>query len=132
VVEVFGSPVAVVTREFLAKVRAFAAADGRGYRGMMNAVTRGAEAAVVGTQLDAFVTLGAASGAGIVTAEVAALRIEAATEHAVFLPSGAGGGDIALFVGGAASSAELRRRAAGHGLLPLGLRLGAEGTTLLL
>jgi phosphomevalonate kinase len=52
--------------------------------------------------------LGRAAGVPIVTPELAQLAPIAEGEGGVLLPAGAGGGDIALFVGGAPSSSGLR------------------------
>jgi phosphomevalonate kinase len=71
--------------------------------------------------------LGDGAGVPIVTREIADLHREAREQSACFLPSGAGGGDISLFVGNEASSRAFRALAAdlGHELVPA--RLGAQG-----
>lgn len=73
----------------------------------------------------ALTALGAAAGAPIVTAELQALSPLA--EHACVLPSGAGGGDVVLYVGLSAPSPALEaaRRRLGWQRLELGL--GARG-----
>lgn len=78
-------------------------------------------------QLVALSGLGRAAGVSIVTAELAALGPAAEQEGGVLLPAGAGGGDIALFVGERPSSPALRRElvSAAHQLLPA--QLGAPG-----
>lgn len=140
VVEVFASPVSASTGDLLRKVRAFAAADPPRYRRLLDAAARGAEAAIAATtkaalvaaiaaQLDALAELGDASGAGIVTPEVAALRPEAAREGGLFGPSGAGGGDIAVFLGGQPSSERLRELARARGYTLLDLTVGAPGVS---
>lgn len=71
--------------------------------------------------------LGDSAGAPIVTQDVARLAATALEENAVVIPSGAGGGDVALFVGRAPPSESLRElvRALGHERLEL--ELGARG-----
>lgn len=138
VVEVFASPVSASTGDLIRKVRAFAAADPARYRRLLDAAARGSHAAIaasttaelvaaIGVQLDALAELGDASGAGIVTPEVAAIRLEAAAEGAIFGPSGAGGGDIAVYLGGAPSSERIRSLARARGYDLLDLRVGAPG-----
>jgi phosphomevalonate kinase len=138
VVEVFASPVSASTGDLIRRVRAFAAADPARYRRLLDAAARGSEAAIaattpaelvaaIGAQLDALAELGDASGAGIVTAEAAAIRPEAAAEGAIFGPSGAGGGDIAVYLGPSPSSPRVRSLARAHGYDLLDLRVGSTG-----
>ena len=51
-------------------------------------------------------------------------------EDACFLPSGAGGGDISIYVGSSASPENFRTQAEAVGLTRVELRLGAPGLTL--
>jgi phosphomevalonate kinase len=138
VVEVFASPVSASTGDLIRRVRAFAAADPARYRRLLDAAARGSEAAIaattpaelvaaIGAQLDALAELGDASGAGIVTAEAAVIRPEAAAEGAIFGPSGAGGGDIAVYLGPSPSSPRVRSLARAHGYDLLDLRVGSAG-----
>jgi phosphomevalonate kinase len=140
VVEVFASPVSASTGDLIRKVRAFAAADPVRYRRLLDAAARGSAAAIaattpaelvaaIATQLDALAELGDASGAGIVTPEAAAIRPVAAVEGAIFGPSGAGGGDIAVYLGGAPSSPRVRDLARAHGYDLLDLNVGAAGVS---
>jgi phosphomevalonate kinase len=141
VVEVFASPVSAVTRDLLARVRSLAAREPARHRACLDAAGAGARAAVaartvdalvqaVSAQTDALAALGQASGAPIVTTEVSGLRPLAAEEGGTFAPSGAGGGDIAIFVGGAPSSASFRRAAEERGLARIELAVGARGAGL--
>jgi phosphomevalonate kinase len=141
VVEVFASPVSASTGDLIRKVRAFAGADPARYRRLLDAAARGSHAAIAATttaelvaamslQLDALAELGDASGAGIVTPEVAAIRPEAAAEGAIFGPSGAGGGDIAIYLGSAPSSERVRGLALAHGYTLLDLAVAAPGVSL--
>jgi phosphomevalonate kinase len=138
VVEVFASPVSASTGDLIRKVRAFAAADPTRYRRLLDAAARGSGAAIEATttsaliaaisaQLDALAELGDASGTGIVTPEVASIRPEAAAEGAIFGPSGAGGGDIAVYIGSGPSSDRIRGLARAKGYDLLDLRVGAPG-----
>lgn len=140
VVEVFSSPVPAETRALLAQVRGFAVQDPVGYRALMDRAAAGARAAVearsaadlveaVAAQMRALGELGDRSGAPIVTPEVAEVAAAAATEGAVFGPSGAGGGDIAIFVGGAAPSPALIERARRLQLDTVALAIGAQGAS---
>jgi phosphomevalonate kinase len=138
VVEVFASPVSAVTRDLLARVRSLAAREPARHRACLDAAGTGARAAVaartvdalvraVSAQTDALAALGQAAGAPIVTTEVSSLRALAAAEGGTFAPSGAGGGDIAMFVGGGPSSASFRGAAEARGLARIELAVGAEG-----
>jgi phosphomevalonate kinase len=71
--------------------------------------------------------LGDAAGAPIVTPSVAKLGEHASRQSAVVLPSGAGGGDITLFVGPEPPSAELLALRDRLGHERLDLRLEARG-----
>jgi phosphomevalonate kinase len=137
-VEVFASPVAAVTRELLGRVRSLAALAPARHRACLDAAAAGARAALeartvpalvqaISAQTDALAALGEAAGAPIVTDEVSALRAAAADEGGTFAPSGAGGGDIAIFVGHAASSEGFHERARARGLTRVDARVGAAG-----
>lgn len=138
VVETWACPGAASTRGMLEKVAALREAEPERYRERMDAAASGARAAVaaeaadafivaLGAQYDALGALGDDAGAPIVTAEMKALDEVARTVGARFGPSGAGGGDIALFLGTAPSPAGFRSRAAAAGLSDLELRIGAPG-----
>lgn len=137
-VDVFSSPVAAVTRELLGRVRALATQSPARHRAYLDAAAAGARAAAqartvaalvlaVSAQTDALDALGQAAGAPIVTGEVSALRAAATAEGATFAPSGAGGGDIAIFVGRTPSSASFRALAAARGMTWLDVKVGAPG-----
>jgi hypothetical protein len=59
----------------------------------------------------ALAALGAAADAPIVPAEFAALGAAARLERAAFIPSGAGGGDVGVFVGMEAPSPSFTKKA---------------------
>lgn len=137
-VETWACPGAASTRAMLEKVRALREADPVRYRERLDAAAGGARAAVaartpdafiaaLGAQYDALGALGDDAGAPIVTAEMTALDEVARSEGARFGPSGAGGGDIALFLGTGPSSASFRSRAEAAELSLLQLHVGAPG-----
>jgi len=138
VFEVFTCPVAASTGQLLEKVEAFKQADPATYRTHMDAAIAAARDAVatndpdaliksVSGQVDALGALGRAAGAQIVIRPVAELHTMAGHEGGVFGPSGAGGGDIALWIGKSRPSEAFLARAAFHRLEPLGVIVGAEG-----
>jgi phosphomevalonate kinase len=140
-VEIWACPSSASTRELIARVDALRTTDAAAhqrYLGAQAAASREAATAAerddaaallaaLRAQHDALLGLGRAAAAPIVTSELAELDPEARSEGGVLLPAGAGGGDIALFVGRAASSAGLRAalRGLAHELLPTDM--SAEG-----
>lgn len=138
VLEVFTCPAAASTGQLLEKIEAFKQADAAAYRTQMDAAMAGARSVAaaqdantfiqgIGAQVDALGTLGRAAGAQIVIRAVAELNTMAKAEGAVFGPSGAGGGDIALWIGKSRPSEAFLARAAFHRLEPLSLMVGARG-----
>ena len=138
VFEVFTCPVAASTGQLLEKIDTFKQADMATYRKHIDVAIEGAREAAgtrdadvfikaVGTQVDALGQLGRAAGTQIVIRPVAELNTLAAAEGAVFGPSGAGGGDIALWIGKTRPSEAFIARAAFHRLEPLGVIVGARG-----
>jgi phosphomevalonate kinase len=140
-VEVWAAGQPASTPELRRRVSLLAERDPFSYRLIMDAQAsaseRAAEAlaqgdgaaliAALADQRDALGRLGSTAGAPIVTGEVAKLDALARNEGATVLPAGAGGGDVALFVGSAAPSAPLRALALELGQQPLALELGARG-----
>lgn len=134
-----GSPAS--TAHFLGKVAELASREPERFEHCMEGLCSAATAAAAATSRDAaadFLTqldaqrrgldqLGHAAGVEIVTAEVAELGELAAREGAVVLPSGAGGGDVALFLGRSPPSAALAALRAALGHEPVELSLGARG-----
>ncbi|MEZ4442498.1 MAG: hypothetical protein R3B72_25620 [Polyangiaceae bacterium] len=138
VVECWACSEAASTSAMVARVRALAAAEPTRYQDLMTVAGDGARGAVAATTAVALVNalrqqdealgqLGEAAEVPILTNQVRALIAAAADEGARFGPSGAGGGDIALFIGPAPSSAGFRGRAEREGLCLLDLAVGAEG-----
>lgn len=137
VVEVFSSPISAETRSLLRLVRAFAERAPKEYRSLMDRSAAGANLAMRARAPSEFIEafreqtmalgeLGEKAGAPIVTPETARLAAIAESEGAAFGPSGAGGGDIALFIGAAASSDAFRAEARGAGLSPLAMQIAAR------
>jgi phosphomevalonate kinase len=140
-VEVWACSAAAATAQFLAKIREFAARDPSGHRARIGAQAAESEAALdaalrndapaligsIQRQARALTALGEAAGAAIVTPEHGELARLAALHGAAFLPAGAGGGDVAYYLGLSAAPAEFGARARALGLTALDLRLGARG-----
>lgn len=138
VVEVFSSPVSAETRSLLAAVRAFRARDPFVYGALLARASSAAEAALVATtpsdlaravalQARALGELGQLAGAPILPSEIATLAAAAETEGATVSPSGAGGGDVSIFIGPAPASRALLALAESLGLERVDLRIGAPG-----
>ncbi len=103
------------------EVIAHEAADGvkRGSRDeLVSAMRRAARA---------LARLGAAAGAPIVPDGFDVLETAAAAENAAFCVSGAGGGDVAVFVGSASPSAAFVSSARAHGLFEIDVDLDEKG-----
>jgi phosphomevalonate kinase len=141
-IEVWSSNSAASTAGMLAKVRVLAQTNASSYRLDIAAQADAAEAtALAWTQNDwaglvvglsaqrhALERLGTDAKIPIVSPEVRALADIAEQHGAVVLPAGAGGGDIALYVGRTSSRFMARDIAqAGHARLPI--ELGAEGVS---
>lgn len=141
-VEVFACESSASTGGLLEKVLHLRETDETRYRSLIEAAATGARSAIsardaesfvhaLSFQTDALSTLGRLAQAPIVINEVAELRGLAAAEQANFGPSGAGGGDIALWVGTERPSDSFLARAASLGLEPLPIALGAPGVKIL-
>lgn len=135
---VFASLVPASTPDLLRKIRAFRAAQRPEYMRLMTRARDAATAAATATatpalldalrsQADALGALGKAAGAPIFTPDMLALAPYAAAEGAVFYPSGAGGGDVALYAGTRKPSEQFRAAAAAHGHFYLPMVIGAQG-----
>lgn len=139
-VEVWSSDAAASTASMLSQIRTFALRDPTTHRRDIQAQADAAQATLdawrstdhpallrgLMAQRDALQRLGTDAGVPIVTPQVAALAEVAARAGAAVLPAGAGGGDIALYIGLGPSTFmtdELSRF--DHTRLPL--RLGAPG-----
>jgi phosphomevalonate kinase len=71
--------------------------------------------------------LGGLADAPIVPRSCAEIATLAAREGAAFLPSGAGGGDVAVWIGVAPPSGRVAARALALGFVPLGIRIDRGG-----
>lgn len=139
--EIWGCPEAAVTRGFLARVRDFKVRAPREHAALFSRLDRAAKAVVhscetsderaflraLGEQAGDLHELGKHAEIAVFTPEVAELWHLAATEGAVVMPAGAGGGDLALFCGQHSPSSALIERAAALGVVRLPLALGATG-----
>ncbi|WP_437642037.1 hypothetical protein [Sorangium sp. So ce854] len=141
-VEVFASDAAARTSDMLERVRALAARDPAAHRALLGAAAEGATAAVAAAdaralvaaldrQVDALAELGDRAGAPIVTPALRRLRPAATAEGASLAPSGAGGGDVSIFVGAAPPSAAFIEAARAAGLDRVPMSLGAPGVHVL-
>jgi phosphomevalonate kinase len=144
VIQVLFTGVASTTSELIGKVRAFKARSPHEYAGVLEDLTAAAEDAerslddgsasgilrALTAQLKTLTDLGEHARAKIVTREVAKLNDLASEEDALVIPAGAGGGDVAIYVGlrppsdrlVAAFDAERHER--------LAVKLEAEGVSL--
>lgn len=140
-VEVWTCPTSASTRELLAAVARLAAVAPQlharwlgaqilaAHRAAVSAERRQAAGliAALRAQQRALLGLGQAAGVPIVTADLASLAPQAEGEGGVLLPAGAGGGDIALFVGRAPSTPALRAGLENRAHRRLELELSAPG-----
>jgi phosphomevalonate kinase len=138
VLEVFGSPNPAVTPELLNLVRQFAAREPAEHARILAAAGEAATKAANATstqdlivhleaQALALAELGRLSGAPIFTPDVIALARIAAEEGAVFYPSGAGGGDVAIHAGPKPASDRFRAEAEALGRFHVPLQISAPG-----
>jgi phosphomevalonate kinase len=141
--EVWTCPTSASTRELLGAVAALGLREPTHHRHWLDSQGAAATAAATSLragdaagfvaalrdQLEALSGLGRAAGVPIVTPELAELAPDAREEGGVLLPAGAGGGDIALFVGAQPSSVSLRSAlgARQHHLLPTSLSAPGVG-----
>jgi phosphomevalonate kinase len=86
--------------------------------------------AAIGESLGALTALASAADAPIVPDAFAALGVAARSEQAAFVPSGAGGGDIGVFVGTAPPSASFTGEAKRLGMTRVPLAIESRGVRL--
>ncbi|MEI9954679.1 MAG: hypothetical protein WDO74_38345 [Pseudomonadota bacterium] len=139
--EVWACPLAASTSAFLARIAEFAARDPAAHAARINAQADAAESALtaaergdasdfvraIARQVATLTALGESAGVSIVTAELAELAQLAAASGAAFLPAGAGGGDVAYWVGASPPTPEFAVRARELGLSRVPLALAARG-----
>jgi phosphomevalonate kinase len=140
-ISVFFSGVSARTSALIERVRAFARRDVQHYleriAGLTAVATSAAEAidasdgarfvAAVAAHLDELGALGTAADACIVLPAVTELAVAARSEGAAFVPSGAGGGDVAVFVGTTAPSVAFMKRADRLAMQHLALEIDHRG-----
>lgn len=140
-IEVWSSGVPATTHALLRTLHAFGETEPRRLGELLSpqakaarhaalAVRSGDAGALIASlvaQRRALGELGNALGVPIVTTSLAELAERAEGEGAALLPAGAGGGDVACYVGRAKSSPELRAEAERLGHTRLGVMLGARG-----
>lgn len=143
--EIWTCPTSASTRELLAAVAETAQRTPDAYASAMGAQVLAAHDAALAIQRQeprAFVRalraqtralsrLGQAASVPIVTPELAELAPLAEREGGALLPAGAGGGDIALFVGRAASTSDLRAALENRAHRRLDADLSAPGVCVL-
>ncbi|HVY26745.1 MAG TPA: hypothetical protein VHB79_09340 [Polyangiaceae bacterium] len=143
--EIWVCPSSASTRELIACVNALRGSDAAAHQRWLGAQVEASQQAATAAergdadallaalrgQQSALAGLGAAAGAPIVTPELAELDPQARSEGGVLLPAGAGGGDVALFVGRAASSAGLRAELQKRSHQLLHTDMSAEGAVFL-
>ncbi len=138
IVTVFACDTPVVTASFVKSVRAFASESPARFDPLIGRAREGALAACDARDARAFcggleaqrlalAEIGDGAGVAIVTPPMRELAGVAAREGAVFLPSGAGGGDVALFVASSRPSDAFVVAARERALVLLDVLLGAPG-----
>jgi len=139
--EVWACTASASTSAFLARIAEFAARDPAAHAARIGALADAAEAALaaavrgdaadfvraIAQQVATLTALGESAGVSIVTPELAELARLAAAQGAAFLPAGAGGGDVAYWVGSSAPPATFAGRARELGLSRVPVALGARG-----
>ena len=136
--QVYACPTASSTSKLLEQVRDLRKNNAALYRSLMDSASAGSMSAATAADAVSFVralslqtealgTLGKLAKAPIVIDAVRELRAIAVDEEATFGPSGAGGGDIALWAGLGPPSETFRARAAELRLEPLEMKIGARG-----
>jgi phosphomevalonate kinase len=145
VVEVWSSPSEAKTSELIARVAATERSQPEQVGALFQRLARGCEAALgalqagdargfvaaLQAQTNELATLGDLAAVPIVTGAVRALGAAATEQGAVVLPAGAGGGDVALYVGTSEPASRLTGlcERLSHQRLPVSL--GAPGAALL-
>lgn len=143
--EIWALPDSATTADFVERVFEAERREAPGFREAFDAQTAAAYDAALSIlagdgpgwiaalrrQLDALDALGRAAGVPIVLPDARKLH-DSLPDDACFLPAGAGGGDISIYVGTAPSSPQFRSAAEALRLERLPLSLGAPGASLIL
>lgn len=141
VIEVYAARESAITSAFVERVRAFAASSEAVFIPIIERAKSGAVDTLAASTVEAFSRglsaqrralelLGDHAGVPIVTADVRALASLAEETGHVFLPSGAGGGDIAYAFGGEPTTEAFRRQASERGYTLVDLSVDAPGASL--
>ena len=144
-VAIYFSGASARTSTLRAQVDALSARDPEGHRSAFLALGGASERAVemaLGGTAGEFVAaarafgealehLGERADTPIVPLAFTRLAVAAADEGATFLPSGAGGGDVGVFLGKAPPSEEFERRATLLGMTAVGARIDTQGVCVL-
>jgi phosphomevalonate kinase len=136
-IDVWSSGTSAATADMLARVAAFASARPRDHARVMARLVEAANAAAnagngaafVGAcrdQVEGLSELGDLAGAPIVTPETRAFG-RAVSHRGVVIPSGAGGGDLVLYLGTEPPYEEVASAGRPFGFAPLAVALGARG-----
>jgi phosphomevalonate kinase len=139
--EVWACSVSASTAVFLARIADFAKRTPAAHAARIQAQADAAESALaaaergdaagfvsaIAQQVTTLTGLGESAGVNIVTPELAELARLSAAHGAAFLPAGAGGGDVAYWVGLDAPPSTFADRARELGLSRVTLALGARG-----
>jgi phosphomevalonate kinase len=136
-IEVYSSGTSASTPDMLTRVAKLAESGPAEYVRAMDRLCAAAGAAAAAQDAPRFVDacreqvarlaeLGDLAGAPIVTAETRAFGAAVAT-HGVVTPSGAGGGDLVLYLGAGAPYEGVANAARSFGFTPLAVSLGARG-----
>jgi phosphomevalonate kinase len=137
VIEVYASGASASTPDMLARVAALAEARPGDHARAMDRLCDAARASAAAPEAARFVEacreqvarlaeLGDLAGAPIVTPETRGFGAAVST-HGVVMPSGAGGGDLVLYLGAGAPYEGVARAAGSFGFRPLAVSLGARG-----
>ncbi len=141
VVSAFFSGTSARTSTLRERVEALRARDSKAHRACMDALSTTAEAAsraidaadphafvdAIASSGAALAALGTAADAPIMTRAFAELGQAARQEGAAFIPSGAGGGDVGVFIGTTPASASFNQKALGSGMTPIRLGIDTRG-----
>lgn len=140
--EVWGSPNSASTSDFVSRIFSFQKRDPKSFDALFTTLHAASDRAAIATrqgdprefvaalrvQGDTLERLGKRAKVPIVLPEISTLA-RFVDQDSSFLPSGAGGGDVNLYVGPTPSSASFREKAAQLGLFSIALSIGAEGVT---
>ncbi len=139
--ELFSTQTSARTSEFIAEINAFRGAQpevaGPMFAALRQAAIRASVAFAAGSIQDVLPALtasreilgaiGETAHVPVVLPQVQRLGVLAASEDAVFYPSGAGGGDVCVRLGVERASAQFLRAVAAEGLMPLKVMADSRG-----